>query len=267
MRRAQVIYTPARPERRCTRTPPGARHDPGEELDVEGTTWPTRSPTKEWRACEPASGSRRPHTQPPHYVVPNEDAFRHVAEAYGDDNPLWCDPEYANRHALARTHRATSSRRRRHADRRGRGQPAPGRRPCGHEGRSPRRRPRLLLGVLPRVVAPTPTGDPGHAAQRPHRRARHAERLRGSCGARVVRRGVRGPPRSRALGPVPPHDPRRTGEGDRTRQARRGRGRSRTPTPRSLPSTKRSRPSATDAGARSRDGGRTSRRATTSDRS
>jgi acyl dehydratase len=27
--------------------------------------------------------------------VPNEDAFRHVAESYGDDNPLWCDPKYA----------------------------------------------------------------------------------------------------------------------------------------------------------------------------
>src|SRR4051794_14169803 len=40
-------------------------------------------------------GVARPHTQPPHYSRPNEDAFRHVAEAYGDDNPLWCDPEYA----------------------------------------------------------------------------------------------------------------------------------------------------------------------------
>ena len=36
-----------------------------------------------------------PHPQPPWYRVPNEDAFRHVAEAYGDDNPLWCDPSYA----------------------------------------------------------------------------------------------------------------------------------------------------------------------------
>ena len=36
-----------------------------------------------------------PHTQPPHYYRPNEDAFRHVAESYGDANPLWCDPEYA----------------------------------------------------------------------------------------------------------------------------------------------------------------------------
>ena len=40
-------------------------------------------------------GVAQPHPQPPHYLAPNEDAFRHVAEAYGDDNPLWCDPEYA----------------------------------------------------------------------------------------------------------------------------------------------------------------------------
>ncbi|UGQ11438.1 acyl dehydratase [Yinghuangia sp. ASG 101] len=32
---------------------------------------------------------------PPHYRRPNEDAFRQVARSYGDDNPLWCDPEYA----------------------------------------------------------------------------------------------------------------------------------------------------------------------------
>ena len=40
-------------------------------------------------------GVGQPHPQPPHYRVPNEDAFRHVAESYGDDNPLWCKPEYA----------------------------------------------------------------------------------------------------------------------------------------------------------------------------
>jgi acyl dehydratase len=40
-------------------------------------------------------GIAQPHPQPPHYLLPNEDAFRHVAQAYGDDNPLWCDPEYA----------------------------------------------------------------------------------------------------------------------------------------------------------------------------
>jgi acyl dehydratase len=36
-----------------------------------------------------------PHPQPPHYLCPNEDAFRHVAECYGDDNPLWWDRSYA----------------------------------------------------------------------------------------------------------------------------------------------------------------------------
>jgi len=40
-------------------------------------------------------GVARPHSAPPRYREPNEDAFRHVAEAYGDDNPLWCDPAYA----------------------------------------------------------------------------------------------------------------------------------------------------------------------------
>ena len=40
-------------------------------------------------------GVPEPHPQPPHYVRPNEDAFRHVATAYGDDNPLYCDPDYA----------------------------------------------------------------------------------------------------------------------------------------------------------------------------
>ena len=39
-------------------------------------------------------GLTRPHPQPPRFRIPNEDAFRQVAEAYGDDNPLWCDPEY-----------------------------------------------------------------------------------------------------------------------------------------------------------------------------
>jgi len=36
-----------------------------------------------------------PHPLPPHYHRPGVDAFRHVANAYGDDNPLWCDEDYA----------------------------------------------------------------------------------------------------------------------------------------------------------------------------
>jgi hypothetical protein len=39
-------------------------------------------------------GIARPHSAPPHFLSPNQDAFRHVAEAYGDDNPLWCDEAY-----------------------------------------------------------------------------------------------------------------------------------------------------------------------------
>jgi len=40
-------------------------------------------------------GVAEPHPQPPHYLQPDLDAFRHVAYAYGDDNPLWSDPDYA----------------------------------------------------------------------------------------------------------------------------------------------------------------------------
>ena len=39
-------------------------------------------------------GVPEPHPQPPHYARPGEDAFRHVAEAYGDANPLFGDPAY-----------------------------------------------------------------------------------------------------------------------------------------------------------------------------
>jgi acyl dehydratase len=39
-------------------------------------------------------GVPEPNPSPPHYRCPDTDAFRHVAEAYGDDNPLWCDPAY-----------------------------------------------------------------------------------------------------------------------------------------------------------------------------
>jgi hypothetical protein len=38
-----------------------------------------------------------PWPRPPHYRTVTADVFRLVAEAYGDDNPLWCDPEYGAR--------------------------------------------------------------------------------------------------------------------------------------------------------------------------
>lgn len=40
-------------------------------------------------------GIAQPNPVPPHYLQPGIDAFRHVAGAYGDDNPLWSDPDYA----------------------------------------------------------------------------------------------------------------------------------------------------------------------------
>ncbi len=42
-------------------------------------------------------GIPEPHPQPPHYRRPGIDAFRNMAEAYGDDNPLWCEPDYATK--------------------------------------------------------------------------------------------------------------------------------------------------------------------------
>jgi acyl dehydratase len=39
-------------------------------------------------------GVAEPHPRPPHHRELTADVFRHVAEAYGDDNPLWCDPAY-----------------------------------------------------------------------------------------------------------------------------------------------------------------------------
>jgi acyl dehydratase len=42
-------------------------------------------------------GVPEPHPVGPHYLSPSADAFKHVAEAYGDDNPLWSDEAYAGR--------------------------------------------------------------------------------------------------------------------------------------------------------------------------
>jgi acyl dehydratase len=60
---------------------------------------PEREPThitdEAVEALRERIGIPEPHPQPPHYLRPNEDAFRHVAESYGDDNPLWWDSSYA----------------------------------------------------------------------------------------------------------------------------------------------------------------------------
>jgi acyl dehydratase len=41
-------------------------------------------------------GLAQPNPVPAHYRRPGTDAFRIAARSYGDDNPLWCDPEYAS---------------------------------------------------------------------------------------------------------------------------------------------------------------------------
>jgi acyl dehydratase len=40
-------------------------------------------------------GIAQPNPVPPHYLRPDTDAFRIVARSYGDDNPLWSDPDHA----------------------------------------------------------------------------------------------------------------------------------------------------------------------------
>lgn len=42
-------------------------------------------------------GIAQPNPVPPHYLSPNTDTFRIVSQSYGDDNPLYCDPDYATR--------------------------------------------------------------------------------------------------------------------------------------------------------------------------
>ena len=68
-------------------------------------------------------GVPEPHPQPPHYRSISTDTFRHVAEGYGDDNPLWCDPAYGAGDPVGRADRPAAAGRRRHAHRRGRGRP------------------------------------------------------------------------------------------------------------------------------------------------
>ena len=86
-----------------------------------------RSGTHHRRGRRPAA---RPHRRPRAASAcrrtttgPDTDAFRNVAIAYGDDNPLWCDPAYGAGTRWGRSDRLAAAGRRRHADRRGRGRP------------------------------------------------------------------------------------------------------------------------------------------------
>ena len=82
--------------------------------------------------------------------LPDEDTFRHVAEAYGDDNPLWCDPDYARDDALGRADRAAAAGRRRHArSARTRSPRSRAEHARPDEGRPAARRARVLLRRAP----------------------------------------------------------------------------------------------------------------------
>ena len=54
-----------------------------------------RSPRRAWTTCASASASRSTDTLEPWYYEATRDNIRHYAHGIGDDNPLWCDPEYA----------------------------------------------------------------------------------------------------------------------------------------------------------------------------
>ncbi len=59
-------------------------------------------------------GVPEPHPQPPHYRRPDVDAFRHVANAYGDDNPLLHRSRLRRRHPVGGPDRPAAAGRRRH---------------------------------------------------------------------------------------------------------------------------------------------------------
>ena len=112
-------------------------------------------------------GVARPHSAPPRYLSPNEDAFRHVALAYGDDNPLWCDPSYGPTtrwgSAIASPHLVGGD------TLIGEDEVTrlEGETPRAHEGRPARRGARLLFGLAPRVVEPAASRTPGSRAATP----------------------------------------------------------------------------------------------------
>ena len=165
-------------------------------------------------------GLPRPHTNPPHYRSPNEDAFRHVAEAYGDDNPLWCDPSYA------KTTRW--------------GGPIAPPHLVGGDTLIGEDEVTTLEGDAKALMKGDPLGGvhafysgsfrewwnplrPGTRvtpAQRPGRCARQDGPVCRPGRARVASRGLRGVRGARPVGSIPAYDPSGTGEGRRAQEER-----------------------------------------------
>ena len=65
-----------------------------------------RSPRRAWTTCASASASRSAQTAEPWCHEATRDNIRHYAHGIGDDNPLWCDPDYAAKTQLRRHRRA-----------------------------------------------------------------------------------------------------------------------------------------------------------------
>ena len=97
-------------------------------------------------------GVPEPHPLPPHYTLPTH---RHVPQRRGRvrrRQPALVRSRLRREDALGGRDRAAGARRRRHADRRGRGHRGRARAPRPDEGRSAARRARVLRGERARVV-------------------------------------------------------------------------------------------------------------------
>ena len=203
-------------------------------------------------------GVPEPWPLPPHYQRPNVDAFLHVAEAYGDDNPLWCDPGLRREDGLGWADRAAGDGRRRHAHRRGRSHRGARGQARPDEGRPAPRRARVLLRERARVVGAAAARPPGVPAQRRGGGARQGERVRRSRRPRVERERLPGRRRHDPVGPVPADDPHRTREGAGEGQVRRRRVPPLRPTTRSTRSTREYAAQAAVGAAPSPGSGKTS---------
>ena len=64
-------------------------------LDDDRTQRFRRSPSKGWTSCASASACKIGVTAEPWCYEATRDNIRHYAHGIGDDNPLWCVPEYA----------------------------------------------------------------------------------------------------------------------------------------------------------------------------
>ena len=223
-RRQLLVDSPLNPLRTGRQPQASDRRPLERDLSAAEASQPARrSPTTAIDRLRARINVPEPWPQPPHHRVITTDTFRHVAEAYGDDNPLWCDPAYG-------------------ATTRWGGPIAPpplvgGDTLVGVDEVTevPADQKAIMQGDPLRGVhafysssarewwAPMEPGHGGHPPQRAGRRARQAERVRRAGGARVVGAGVPRRRRPAAVGAAPQHDPHRAHQGAGAQEVRRGR--------------------------------------------